>query len=51
MKPISFVATCSSLCFHCCQPSEGAFGSLDAGLRRSPAIPDRVMQVDVEPDF
>lgn len=43
--------TCSSLCFHCCQSSEGILGSLDAGLRSSLAIPDSVMQGGGAQDF
>lgn len=43
--------TCSSLCFHCCQPSAGKLGSPAAGLRSSLAIPDRVTQGGGALDF
>lgn len=43
--------TCSSLCFHCCQPSAGIPGSPAAGLRSSLAIPDRVTQGGGALDF
>ena len=46
-----FSLTCSSLCFHCCQPSAGILGSPAVGLRSSLAIPDRVTQGGGALDF
>lgn len=43
--------TCSSLCFHCCQSSEGRLGSLEVGLRSSLAIPDSVTHDGGAQDF
>lgn len=46
-----FSLTCSSLCFHCCHPSEGILWSPDAGVRSSLAIPDSVIQGGGAQDF
>lgn len=48
---VIFSLTCSSLCFHCCHPSDGMLWSPDAGLRSSLAIPDSVIQGGGAQDF